>query len=466
MTPYDVVAARYAMPPHINREQFQVDVVNALAPLNEEGFWLDMGTGKTLCATFAALFHRITWGATCVVIMPPILIRQWGIWLRSITPTPSVVEYRGTPKERSKLQLGADFVLVGIQIFKLDFDRFTSFYQDRNVIVVNDEATMLSNVGSDNHDKVYEFCTGRPRLLLTGTPANKPTDAYGLMKFTAPGLYRNLKHFESLHVKERDFFGNPSEYQNLDILHQNLLTNSVRVLYEDAYKDIQEPQFVPVEYDLDPAHLKLYRKLAEEEMLKLPDGGKIDATSSNKLIHALGQIAMNWGHFSGNPRDLAAGIKLVQQSLDELGDGKLMVFANYRMTVALLVAAFAKYGAVGINSEVNDRQKALNLESFISDPNCRLIVVQFKSGGMGLDGMQHVCNHMVWVEPCQQPRDFHQGVARLKRKGQKKRVVVKLAIAAGTLQIRGFHSLLANDSVVNQVVRNATDLRKVIFGES
>lgn len=40
----------------------------------------------------------------------------------------------------------------------------------------------------------------------------------------------------------------------------------------------------------DIKHLKLYRKLAEEELLKLPDGGKIDATQATKLVHALGQI--------------------------------------------------------------------------------------------------------------------------------------------------------------------------------
>ena len=40
-----------------------------------------------------------------------------------------------------------------------------------------------------------------------------------------------------------------------------------------------------------------------------------------------------------------------------------------------------------------------------------------------------------------------------------------LAIAKGTVQVRGFKALLDNDELINQVVRNTTDLRKIIYGD-
>ena len=55
-------------------------------------------------------------------------------------------------------------------------------------------------------------------------------------------------------------------------------------------------------------------------------------------------------------------------------------------------------------------------------------------------------------------------VARLKRIGQRKKVHVMLGIANGTVQARAFRNLLKNDELVNEVIRNASDLRNVIFG--
>lgn len=467
MTPFETVMQHYKLPPHI-QEVFpaQIETVNDLALLPNQGHFLEMGCGKTLCATLISLYYRLQAGYATVVIMPPILITQWSRWLRSINPQPKVLEYRGTPKQREAMSFeGQDFVLVGIQIFKKDYDRFRNFYHERKLVVVVDEATFIANIGTDAHDKVYQFTAGRVRLMLTGTPANKPGDAYGLMKFTAPGTYRNKRHFENVHVADRDYFGNVTKWQSLDLLADNLKKNSKRVLFQDLYPYAETPLFETLEYTLDDEHYKLYRRLSEEELLKLPDGGKIDATTSNRLIHALGQIIVNHDYFSGDPSKGSAAIDLVEQKLSELGDGKLVIFANYRMTISSLVRRFEWAGARAINSEVTAAKKEQNLAAFVDDPKCRLLVIQFVSGGKGLDGLQHVCNHAMFIEPCQQPRDFHQAVARLARTGQTKRVVVWLATALKTLQVRAFRTLLANDDTLNKVVRNAYDLRSVVFGD-
>lgn len=461
----DLVLRHYTFPSRIKWFPQQIQVVNERATGRQGGLWLDMGTGKTLCSTAVALYKKLTSGSVTVVIMPPILIRQWGVWLRSISPALSVVEFRGTPKQRAAMSLDADFVLVGAQIFKKEKARFKSHFANRPTFVIVDEATMVASIRSDIHDMTYDFCVTKEVELLSGTPANKPGDAYGLMKFTAPGLYRNRKHFDNLHVATWDFWGNPSEWQNLDLLKQNLMTNSSRVLLQDLYPDLDKPLYVPLPYDLDDAHYKLYTKLSEEALLKLPEGGKIDATTAQRLRHALGQIVINYGHFSGEPKNISMTIDLVRQKLDELGDGKLVVFADYRMTVAHLCSVFEKQGFLPINSTVSDVQKHRNLQRFINDPDCRGLVVQFVSGGKGLDGLQHVCSHCLFVEPCLQPRDFHQAVARLHRLGQSKKVIVYMATAMGTLQVRGFRNLLDNDTLANQVVRNAVDLRAEIFGK-
>lgn len=467
MTPLELVLKDHKLPPYIERvHPLQVEAVNELAPLQNSGLWLDMGTGKTLVATIIGLYLRKTQGRQMIVIMPPLLIGQWLRWLKSITPAPSVTDFRGTPAQRAKKDLSADFILVGVQIFKKHYRQFVDYFADRPYAVAIDEATMLAGYESDAHEKVYDFTIGVPVIPMTGTPMNKILDAYGLIKFSAPGTYRNYKHFEGMHVEEFDFFDKPIAFRNLDVLKENLAINSKRILYSDMYTDVEEPLMVPIYYDLEPGHYKLYKELAENELLMLEDGGKIDATTPQRLRHALGQIVTNWAHFAQDSSKISNAVEMVREKLDELGDKKLVVFCDYKLTIRALREQLSKYGCVSVNSEVTDKQKEANILRFKEDPACRVIAIQFISGGKGLDGLQHVSHHCMFLEPCQQPRDFWQAIARLKRMGQRFRVMVMLPIANGTVQVRGFKNLIANDTLVNRVVRNAHELIQMLRSEA
>lgn len=465
MTPFEVVLQHYRFPEWLKPFKLQVDAINAQAVLPHSGLFLDTGTGKTFVGTATSLFKLITKRQPTVVIMPPILISQWATWLRTIRPTPSITEYRGSPAERKRLTLSSDFVLVGSQVFMRDRERFMQFYSGRPPHVLVDEATMVCSIESQTHDAIYDLARDTDRELMTGTPASFPMHAYGILKFTAPGTYRNYKAFEDEHVVARDYFDKPNEFKELPKLRYNLERNSARILFEDLYPDVEAPVYSHFEYDLDPKHYKLYETLAENQLLLLPDGAKIDATTASKITHALGQIVANWDYFSQDPKNISATFQHMEQKLGELMGGKLIVFVNYRMTIRHIVQHYGKkYGAVAINSEVSNRQKDENVKRFKEDPDCRLIAIQPRSGGYGLDGLQHVCNYCMFLEPCTIPRDVQQAVARIKRTGQTKRVMAYFPTARRTLQVRQFKALLSNDALANQVIRNKADLREMIFG--
>lgn len=470
MTPFETVLQHYRFPEKIGDNPFvphplQIQAINDLAPLPGQGHWHGMGTGKTFIATAVALFHKITWGHSCIVIMPPLLLKQWQRWLKLIEPQLRVTVYAGTPAQRKALSLDADFVLVGVQIFKKERHLFIDHFKGRPFTLIVDEASQsLTSTASKSHQDVYDFHIGHPVLLLTGTPATNPLHAYAMLKFVAPGTYRNKKQFETVHVEERDFFGNPSRFCNLDLLAENLKKNSARILFEDMYKVTDPPMYAPLSYDLATEHYKLYRKLADEELLKLDDG-KIDATDANRLFHALGQIVVNWGHFASNPKLISNALYMVEEKIEELGGGKMLVFCHYRMTAALLQSYFGARCAGVINGDATPKAREKATDRFLDERKAQVLVLQAKSGGFGLDGLQHVCNTAFFIEPTQQPGTFHQAVARLYRTGQRSRVQVYLGIADGTLQNRAFRNLLKNDDVANTVIRNVTDLRAAIFGE-
>lgn len=435
-----------------------------------QGHFLDMGTGKTFVFTAVALYFMITRKASVLVAMPPILLPQWEKWLRMIKPCEGVApftitNYSGTPSQRAKKSLDANFVLVGYQIFRKEYAKIKQHYEDREVIVGNDEGQDIAGIKSEIHERMYAFCLGRPRAILTGTPANNPLDAYGILKFTNPGKYRNYVAFEAEHGAAKDFFGKPTEFVKLEKIYEHLQVNSVRILFSEMYPNSEKPLIVPIHYDLAPDHQKLYKRLVDEQMLALPSGGKIDATTENRLIHALGQIVLNWGHFSGDESDVSACIELIEQKLREMGGKKLLVFAHYKMTVARLAAYFGDRCAGAINSVGTPAQKERAKMRFIEDDKAQIVVVQTQSGGKGLDGWQHVCHHMIFVEPNSSPRDFWQAVRRLARTGQRNRVMVMLAIANKTLQGRRFNQLIDNDNILNKVIRNDVTLKQLLYGE-
>lgn len=119
---------------------YQEAWVNAFADCGAAEMYFQVGAGKTLAATVAALYHRLHHPGHTVVLMPPILLRQWDKWLKSIKGVDSVLMYRGTPAERAKLDLNADFVLMSMDIFKRDFDQIYDFFVDRNATLIVDEA--------------------------------------------------------------------------------------------------------------------------------------------------------------------------------------------------------------------------------------------------------------------------------------------------------------------------------------
>lgn len=463
-TPYQEVAQHYTLP--FPLYPFQVESVNKHGWEQRIGLYFDQGTGKTITAATILLFKFMVGQADkAVIIVPPILIDQWVKQLNDLGV--EAIAYRGTPRTRQSHKLGSvQATVVSIDIFKNDFTRFRESY-DNSTFVVCDEAHSLKNISTANYRRFRQFSVGKSFALLTGTPITTPMDAYAYISLIAPGVYRNKAQFDRLHIGEKDFFGSVISYRNLELIKENMSIDTSRVLIGDVIDDLPKVMYTPIPYTLDTQHYKLYKKLATEQLLILEgeEGGKIDATNSSALFHKLGQIINNWGHFSGDPKKVPAGFHLIDQIMEELEpDGKLIVFATYRMTNAALLEYFKKYNAVGAYGAQSVTQNLKSVDIFIQNPECRLFIGQPSSCGQGLDGLQTVCNNALFLE-IPNLREYRQASSRLHRVGQGKPTHIRIAVAQDTLQVRQVENLLSKDETANKVIRNVEDLRKAIFGE-
>lgn len=470
MTHYDAVREEFDLP--FELYPFQVDSVNYLSLFPRAGFYAEPGTGKTAMSTHWALRHMLHSGVKhWIIAMPPILVLQWARFLRSITDRRtgrplSVTVYTGGPAQRAKHDLGAQFVLMSYGLLRNDQHKLAEYYADRSVGLICDEAHAIKNVQSQTHKVVKDLAEDRHLALLTGTPLTTPIDAYAYLRLlTGNVVYRNFHQFERIHIKETDEYGKIVAWDNLELLADNMKLQTSRVLRREVQAELPAITYSLIPYDLAPAHQKLYDRIAQEKLVEFEDGREINAISTQALYSALQQVIINWSHFEDDPSKEPAALELIDEVFDEIGPtAKLAVVANFIRSNAYLLEKLQKYGAVAVYGEVSAKGKQEAINRFIEDPACRCILLQPRSAGFGVDGLQHVCSEMLFLEAPTVAPPFYQTAARLDRDGQKSPVNCRIGVANRTVQVRMFKGLLENDKTTNAVQGGYKDLKDAING--
>lgn len=140
--------------------------INAFANVKAAGMYFEVGAGKSLTGIATSLYHRLQGFETTIILMPPILLHQWAADLNRIPEINRVQIYAGTCKERNKISLDVDYLLMSIDIFKNDFKRIFDFFYDKKVTLIIDEATSIKNINTGNYKAVKAFMLGRSALFL------------------------------------------------------------------------------------------------------------------------------------------------------------------------------------------------------------------------------------------------------------------------------------------------------------
>lgn len=444
--------------------ELQIEDAKDAALHGRFGCWYEVGTGKTVVSTLAATAMGSDYK---IVIAPPIILIQWEQWLNEIGITDTSI-YRG-PKRTADM-LDHHWVIMSHAIFRDSFETIRARSVGRDVTLIVDEAQFLKNPASKLFRCVNQFVApDRNILMLTATPTSKPEDTYTYIKLKTPQIYRSFGHWQNLHVLERDIFGSIIKYQNLEMLADRFAIKTVKRTKRDVFGSVMEPIYQRMPYELDPKHYKLYVRLAEEQLLLLDNGQKIDATTAQRLRHALQQIVVNYGKFSGNPEDRSKAYDILDEVIEEVdpmdkAKSKLVVWTYYVSTsesvTAYLKEKLGDKAVVAAYGKVNS-QKAI--DAIMYDDETRILVAQPSSCGVGLN-LQHVCWENLFLEMSTTPMQIRQAIGRTDRAGQKNRPTMRFATAVKTIQVKLFNDLLKNDDLVSQVERNVSSLRQEIFG--
>jgi SNF2 family DNA or RNA helicase len=150
--------------------------------------------------------------------------------------------------------------------------------------------------------------------------------------------------------------------------------------------------------------------------------------------------------FDDNPK-LEAVVQLIE---DMPPDNKCVIFHHFIYSNGVLADRLAKLGVPCARVWGGSKDPIGELRRFKSDPACRVLVLNWRSGSSSLN-LQHA-NYMIVYEQPDSPIDRKQGEARLWRPGQQQRVFIYDLLVKGTADQRMHAANLAGKSLLEELL--------------
>jgi hypothetical protein len=123
--------------------------------------------------------------------------------------------------------------------------------------------------------------------------------------------------------------------------------------------------------------------------------------------------------FKHNPK-----LDALERLIDEMGDSKIVICYDYTETGRMIVE---RVKAMGLGYEWfygGTQDQSASRKRFLTQPSCRVFVMNSEAGGTGNDGLQKVARYMVFYETPPSPTSRKQTEKRIHRPGQTGRTFI------------------------------------------
>ena len=328
----------------------------------------------------------------------------------------------------------------------VDFDERINLF--RTVII--DESHKCKNSGTQQSKFVQGIAMGKEYVLeLTGTPVvnnnidliqqlnimGRLNDFGGYSKFMARYCAGERK---SSHLKELNWLLRKNCFfrrMKKDVLTQLPdKTRSYLVTDIDNMKEYKAAERDVIKY------LREYRDADDDKVQRAIRGAIMVKMSILKQISAKGKVS--------------GAIDIIHNTID--GGQKLIVFCFLKEVVQALKAEFRD--AVTVTGDDNDRQKQWAVDRFQSDESCRLIILNYRSGGTGLT--LTAASNVLFVEWPWTAADCSQAEDRAHRNGQKNAVNCVYMLGDGTIDEYMYKLIEQKREISNGVTGTEEDVEE------
>lgn len=405
----------------------------------------EMGLGKTVQAIVLANEMQVD---RVLAVVPGGTRKQWATMVRawSTISRPHIYPiYKG----RDGVHARSNWTIISYNLLsnRLLFERLMN--ELRPQLLILDEAHFLKEVTSkrsravwgyhDERENAAGLAEGAEKVLaLTGTPLpNRPAEGYTLARglnwaaidFMSKDAYRmsfnpsvritRLESDGTWKHKTLEKAGRLRELQSR--LRCNLM---VRRLEKNVQTQLPQERYHITFLEPDGA-IRKQLKAEEPLLLKIKDFEDLEGLQIDEKAH-IATLRRLMG-IAKAPR-IVEHVQTIMSSTE-----KLLVFAYHREVLSILREQLESYNPVlywgGMSAAAQEKAKL----RFMRDPRCHIWLGQVVASGIGLDGLQEVCSHVLFAEFDWVPGNNAQAVKRLKRIGQQKSVLAEFAIAPGGL---------------------------------
>jgi SNF2 family DNA or RNA helicase len=441
-------------------------------------YFMEMGTGKTkvLIDNIAMLYDKGKINAA-LIVAPKGVVKTWYeqelpthlpdhienvtvLWQSNIT--------KGQQEKLESLyeiETALHILIMNVEALSTEKGvKFASkFINSHKAMMAIDESTTIKTPSARRTKNIIGIGKhAKYRRIMTGSPITKnPLDLYTQCEFLDPWLldfssyyaFRNrYAEMKTMHLRGRSIQV-VDKFQNLGELSETVKGFSYRVLKEDCL-DLPEKVFIKRHVTLTPDQKKLYEQMKKAAMAVL--NGKVNTTTT-VLTQLMRLHQITCGHFTADDGTSQAvesnRLKELMDILEDI-DGKVIIWANYQMSVGEIIQALVKkYGEesyvhyYGLTPQ-EDRQDFIR--RFQNDPKCRFIVGTPQTGGYGITLTQ--ANTVIYYSNGYDLEKRLQSEDRAHRIGQKKTVTYIDLIAEDTVDEKIVKALRDKINIASEVM--------------
>lgn len=381
----------------------------------------DVGIGKTVSAICSFTDPRTR---PVVVVTLTHLPRQWQREIDRFAP--NLLTHIVTKGQPYDLTTGRNGRKNGRQmrffdqlpdVLILNYHKITGWAETLSKVigsVVYDECQEL-RTGVKGQSNKYEAAqilsaAAKFRIGLSATPIyNYGAEMYSVLDCIFPGELGTFSEFsEEWCGGQSELIKDPKAF-SIFLRGEGMMLRRTR---KDVGRELPECQSIPHYIDADTAALeRLSSGCAELAKMILASseinrGDKMRASEqlSNELRQATG-IAK------------APYVAEFVRMLLEAGEKKVVLYGWHRAVYSIFEDRLKQYKPVLYTGTESAAAKDKSKESFVNDPECRLLLISLRSGA-GLDGLQQVCRTVVFGELDWSPGVMEQCIGRIYRDGQ------------------------------------------------
>lgn len=305
----------------------------------------------------------------------------------------------------------------------------------------------------------------RHHLALSATPAGgQPVNIFGALKFLWPKKYPGFTRFaNSFFTSEPCYFGGPYSVTYGAEKRPGLLSKGHRARGEWQDMRIEEVagtlppvDIRRVDCTMTAEQRRQYKQLRDEAVAWMDDHPAVvglPVTRDMRLRQAtLGQMRVRAGvrgedEWLFDACSRSGKINALLDILKDVGDERVVVYSPSKKFQVPLVAQLEKagYSCVRVDGEHKDEWR-----SFLADDGPQVLCAVIPAVAEGVDGLQRVCRHEVWLGLDPSVVRCVQAQGRLHRTGQTGTVVRWLLQCPGTVD---------TESVIPRLDQRYADLK-------